>query len=102
MMTRAFGQTLLSLSLWQSGESVLTRIWSYINYPFKIGNFEISLASLVIGVVVLVVAIIISRGLRSFMERRMVARVNLDPGIQYTVLRLIHYLVITLGILFAL
>jgi potassium-dependent mechanosensitive channel len=101
MMTRAFGQTLLSLSLWQ-GESVLTRIWSYINYKFTIGNFEISLASLVIGIVVLVVAIIISRGLRSFMERRMAARVKLDPGIQYTVLRLIHYLVITLGLLFAL
>jgi potassium-dependent mechanosensitive channel len=102
MMTRAFGQTLLGLSLWQGGESVLARIWSYINYPFKIGNFEVSLASLVIGGVVLVVAIIISRAVRSFMERRMAARVNLDPGIQYTVLRLIHYLVITLGTLFAL
>ena len=32
----------------------------------------------------------------------MVARKNLDPGIQYTVLRLIHYLAITLGVLFAL
>ena len=102
MMTRAFGQTLLSLSLWQGGESVVTRIWSYINHKFTIGNFEVSLASLVIGIVVLVVAIIISRAVRSFMERRMAARVRLDPGIQYTVLRLIHYLVITLGILFAL
>jgi len=101
MMTRAFGQNVLSLSLWQA-ESVLTRIWSYINHKFTIGNFEISLASLVIGVVVLVVAIIISRAVRSFMERRMAARVRLDPGIQYTVLRLIHYLVITLGVLFAL
>src|ERR1043165_2448947 len=102
MMTRAFGQTLLSLSLWQGGESVVTRIWSYINHKFTIGNFEVSLASLVIGIVVLVVAIIISRAVRSFMERRMAARVRLDPGIQYTVLRLIHYLVITLVILFAL
>src|SRR5689334_5505311 len=101
-MRGAFGQTLLSFLLWQ-GESVWRRIWhDYINYKFTIGNFEVSLASLVIGIAVFVVAIIISRTVRSFMERRMAARKNLDPGIQYTVLRLIHYLVITLGILFAL
>src|SRR5436853_7371189 len=103
-MTGAFGQTLLSLALWQAqdGQGVLNRIWYYINHKFAIGNFEISLLGLVEGIVVFVVAIIISRAVRSFMERRMAARVNLDPGIQYTVLRLIHYLVITLGVLFAL
>jgi small-conductance mechanosensitive channel len=80
----------------------LNRVWYYINYDFTIGNFKISLANLVIGIAIFVVAIIISRSVRSFMERRMAARANLDPGIQYTVLRLIHYLVITLGVLFAL
>jgi small-conductance mechanosensitive channel len=87
----------------QGGQSVWRSIWNdYLNYPFKIGNFEIRLSSLAIGVVIFVVAIIISRSVRAFMERRLVARANLDPGIQYTVLRLIHYLVITLGVLFAL
>lgn len=86
----------------QGSEDVLHRIWAYINQPFKIGNFEISIASLVIGVAIFALAIIISRMVRSFMERRLAARANLDPGIQYTVLRLIHYLVITLGVLFAL
>ena len=86
----------------QGGESLLERIWGYINHKFTIGNFEISLASFVIGLLVFIVAIIISRSIRAFMERRMVARARLDPGIQYTVLRLIHYIVITLGLLFAL
>jgi small-conductance mechanosensitive channel len=36
------------------------------------------------------------------MERRMAHHARLDPGIQYTVLRLIHYFVITVGMLFAL
>ena len=113
----SLGRTLLaSLWLWQTpsptaaapqptpqgGENLLARIWSYINHKFTIGNFEISLASFVIGLLLFVVAIIISRSIRAFMERRMVARARLDPGIQYTVLRLIHYVVITLGILFAL
>ncbi|MDT4896175.1 MAG: potassium-dependent mechanosensitive channel [Acidobacteriota bacterium] len=94
---------LLNFSLLlQSGEGVLRRIWNYINQPFTIGNFEIRLANVVIGIAIFAVAIIISRSVRSLMQRRMAARVNLDPGIQYTVLRLIHYLVITLGLLFAL
>ena len=78
------------------------RVWRYINYKFTVGNFEISAASIVIGVAVFVAAVIISRSVRSFMERRLASRAHLDPGIQYTVLRLIHYLVITFGVLFAL
>jgi small-conductance mechanosensitive channel len=86
----------------QANESVLRRIWNYINYDFTVGNFKFSLANVVLGVAIFTAAVIISRSVRSLMERRMAARVNLDPGIQYTVLRLIHYLVITLGALFAL
>jgi potassium efflux system protein len=102
-MIGTFSQTpLLNLSLLLQGENLLRRIWNYINQPFTIGNFEIRLANVVIGIAIFAAAIIISRSVRSLMERRMAARVNLDPGIQYTVLRLIHYLVITLGVLFAL
>src|ERR1044071_2046547 len=102
-MTGALSQTpLLSLSLLWQGENWLRRVWNYINQPFQIGNFEIRLTNVVIGVAIFAVAVIISRSVRSLMERRMATRVNLDPGIQYTVLRLIHYLVITLGVLFAL
>lgn len=102
-MTGALSQTpLLSLSLLFQGENWLRRVWNYINQPIFIGNFEIRLTNVVIGIAIFAAAIIISRSVRSLMERRMAARINLDPGIQYTVLRLIHYLVITLGVLFAL
>lgn len=102
-MVGAISQTpLLIFSLLQNGENVLQRMWRYINHKFTVGNFEISLASVVIGVVVFIVAIIVSRSIRAFMERRMAGRARLDPGIQYTILRLIHYVVIALGVLFAL
>jgi potassium efflux system protein len=102
-MGEAFSQTpLLYLTLLLQGENWLRRIWNYVNHKFVIGNFEISLANLVIAIAIFTAAIIISRSVRSFMERRLASRASLDPGIQYTVLRLIHYLVITLGILFAL
>jgi small-conductance mechanosensitive channel len=102
-MAEALSQTpLLNLALLLQGENWLRRVWNYINQPFHIGTFEIRLTNVVIGIVIFAAAIIISRSVRSLMERRMAARINLDPGIQYTVLRLIHYLVITLGVLFAL
>jgi small-conductance mechanosensitive channel len=95
-------QQLKPLPTLQGSEDGLNSVWYYINHEFTIGNFKISLANLVIGIAIFVVAIIISRSVQSFMERRMAARAHLDPGIQYTILRLIHYLVITLGVLFAL
>ena len=88
--------------LLQECESVFQRTWGYVNYKFKVGNFEISLANLVIAIFVMLIAIFISRSVRSLMERRMAARAHVDPGIQYTMLRLVHYLVITLGVLFSL
>ena len=104
-MVEALNQMpLLNLSLWQLQDagSVFERIWYYVNHKFTIGKFEISLANVVIGVLIFVVAVLISRSMRSFMERRMARHARLDPGIQYTVLRLIHYFVITIGVLFAL
>ncbi|HVG32648.1 MAG TPA: mechanosensitive ion channel domain-containing protein [Pyrinomonadaceae bacterium] len=97
------------LWLWQDQQAAQTsdtslwgRIWHYIDYDFKFGKIVLSLSSLVQGLVVLLLAIIISRYLRSFIERRMAGRKHIDPGIQYTVLRLVHYFFITVGLLFAL
>lgn len=102
-VNQAGGPILMSALLWlQDGQSVLGRIWSYINYKFTIGNFSVSVTSLVIGVAIFLVALLISRGLQSFLQRRMAQRGNIDPGIQYTIFRLAHYVVITLGVLFAL
>src|SRR5947209_7360502 len=104
MVEALWQMPLLNLSLWQlqDARSVFERIWYYVNHKFTIGKFEISLANVVIGVLIFVVAVLISRSMRSFMERRMARHARLDPGIQYTVLRLIHYFVITIGVLFAL
>jgi potassium-dependent mechanosensitive channel len=101
-MLGTLSQTSLPFLSLLQGENWLRRFWNYVNQPFHIGNFEIRLTNVVIGIAIFAVAILISRSVRSLMERRMAHRVNLDPGIQYTILRLIHYLVITLGALFAL
>ena len=96
-------QLLMSVALWQQDyQNVLERIWSYINHKFTIGNISVSLSSLVMGVVIFLLALIVSHFLQSYLQRRMEQRGHIDPGIRYTIFRLAHYLIITLGILFAL
>jgi potassium efflux system protein len=92
----------MSVALWQDHQNVLERMWSYINYKFTIGNISVSLSSLVLGVLIFILALIVSRALQSYLQRRMEQRGNIDPGIQYTIFRLSHYLIITLGLLFSL
>ncbi|HEX8179009.1 MAG TPA: mechanosensitive ion channel domain-containing protein [Pyrinomonadaceae bacterium] len=93
------------LLLWQTGADGWGRIWSYLHIAtrkFEIGNFTISLVTLFIAVLVLFVAFTLSRVLRSFLTPRLAARTHLDPGVQYTILRLTHYVIITVGVLTAL
>ncbi len=95
------GTWALMTLLLQDMQNYLKQLWSYINHKFTIGNFEISLSSVVLGVAMLLIAMIVSRSLRSFLQRRMEGRKRLDPGLQYTLLRLIHYFIVVVGILIA-
>jgi small-conductance mechanosensitive channel len=74
----------------------------YVNYTWKVGNFPFSIASLVLGLAIVLVAVLVSRYLRSFVERRMSRHKHLDPGVQFTILRLVHYLIMVVGVFTAL
>ena len=93
-----------SAVVWQGDENVLQRLWRlsepvrfYANYTWKVGNFPFSIASLALGLAIVLVAVFVSRYLRSFVERRMSRHKHLDPGLQFTILRLVHYLIMTVG-----
>ncbi|MFL6281534.1 MAG: mechanosensitive ion channel family protein [Pyrinomonadaceae bacterium] len=99
----------LAAVLWQADENVLQRLWRwsepvrfYVNYTWKVGNFPFSIASLAFGLVIVVASVLVSRYLRSFVERRMSRHKHLDPGVQFTILRLVHYIIMTLGVFTAL
>jgi small-conductance mechanosensitive channel len=86
----------------ESGFELLKRIWSYIDHKFLIGNISVSLTSLVFGLIVFVVALFFSRTLSAVLDRRIAKRPNIDLGLRYTIVRLIKYLIITIGVLVAL
>jgi small-conductance mechanosensitive channel len=103
-----FGICSLGLALWQQDENVLQRLWrwteplrNYVNFKWALGNFEFSVASIVISVFILLVAVFVSRYLRAFIEGRMARHKHLDPGVQFTILRLVHYFIVAVGVVFA-
>jgi small-conductance mechanosensitive channel len=81
----------------------MIRFWNnYLNQKLEIGDtLKISVASLIGGALVLFAAWLLSRTIRRFLEGRLAARTHLDPGLQFTLLRLTHYVILTLGIVFA-
>jgi potassium-dependent mechanosensitive channel len=92
----------LYLTLWLQGDSPLRRVWFFLNRKFTVGNIEVSATSLVLGTIVFVIALGVARSVSALLQRRIATRANLDPGIRYTVARLAHYLLITVGLLLAL
>ncbi|MCA1566753.1 MAG: mechanosensitive ion channel [Acidobacteria bacterium] len=81
----------------------MIRFWNnYLNQKLEIGDtLKISVASLIMGVLILFASWVVSRMLRRLFESRLAARTHLDPGLQFTLLRLTHYVIITLGIILA-
>lgn len=94
---------LLTLAVaWQDTGSVLWRIWEYINHKFSFGNIQVSLSGLVIGLIVLILTLTVGRSASTLLDRRLAKRSHIDPGLRYTIARLVNYLVVTVGILIAL
>ena len=85
-------------------QSLLESILYVVTYQIPIaagGEMRISIASLTAALITIAFTFYASRILRGLLERRLRGRVA-DSGISYTIQRLLHYVVLTLGILFAL
>jgi len=94
--------TTQSFLLIQEVGNVLTRLWSYLTREFQLGQIKVSVASVVVGALVLTITIIIAGSGSKLLERRIASRRHIDPGLRYTIARLVKYFLMTIGILVAL
>jgi small-conductance mechanosensitive channel len=87
-----------------STRGVLDRIYEYLTYPIiPNSNYQISILSLLMFGVVLFVSLFLSRMIRKFLDKRVLPRFShIDSGFKYTLLRVLHYVIIFLGVLYAL
>jgi len=88
--------------VWQDTGSLLQRTWSYVNYKFTLGNLQVSLTSLLIGLALLILTLVISRTISSLLDRRLERQKHIDPGLRYTIARLLRLSLVTIGVLAAL
>jgi len=92
----------VSSLFWQDGSAVVTRLWSYLTQQFTFGRITVSASSIVIGAVVLALTIVIARTGSRFIDRQIAAKRHIDPGLRYTIVRLVRYALMTVGIMVAL
>ncbi len=93
----------LTTLLMQDTSGVIQRIWRFMTYRFVDSqNIKISVARLVAGILLLILALYLSGRISSFIETRIAKGQHLDPGLRYTIARLLRYLLVTFGVLFVL
>ena len=85
--------------LLQDSDGLLARVWDYLTFRFTFGRITVSISSLIVGAVVLTVTLGLARYLSAFVDGRLKLRKHIDAGLRYTILRLIRYVVITIGVL---
>lgn len=90
------------IALLQDNWNVVRRVWTWITYQFTFGRITVSVSSLVIGLVVLILTFSIARAASSLLDRRLAKRQHIDPGLRYTISRLVRYVVILVGVLLSL
>jgi small-conductance mechanosensitive channel len=86
----------------QGAPNAIQRIWYYLNHRVIFGNFELSVTSVVLGILTIWVALTISGMARRVLQSRFKALLRLDSGLRYTLLRLLHYVILAVGFLLAL
>jgi potassium-dependent mechanosensitive channel len=92
----------LAILFWQDFAGILARLLDFLTRQFTFGRIIVSISSVIIGALVFVVTILIARYSSTFFDRRIARREHIDPGLRYTICRLIRYVVITIGTLIAL
>lgn len=82
--------------------NILNEIRQIIEYPlFVMNQRPITITSILVGLVIILAFVILSRGLRRVIKTRLFPRYKLDQGIQLAILKVLHYLMMGLGIIVA-
>ena len=93
---------LISISSILQDRAIIASVWAYLTRQFTFGRITVSASSLLLGVLVVLITIFVSRWASSLLDRRLANRRHLDPGLRYTICRLAKYVVVTIGMLVAL
>lgn len=81
---------------------MIKEIGQVIEYPlFYLNQRPITITAIVVGLIILLIFVLISRGLRRILSTRLFPKYKLDKGIELAILKILHYLMVGLGIIVA-
>ncbi len=79
----------------------LNKLRGILEYSLTLGGSKITLMGIIQVILVIIVFLMISRVLRRFLQRRILPRFKLAESAQFVMLRLIHYILVVIGLLLA-
>ncbi len=91
-----------AIAVFQDARSPFRRIWDDILNHSILGNEDLTAVRILAGILILIFALFLSRRTSRFLERRIAKRSYIDPGLRYTIARLVSYVLIVIGVLSAL
>ncbi len=94
--------TLFSMVQLQEAYGIVAHVWSYLTRQFTFGRITVSVSSVIIGAIVIVLTMFVARSGSALLERRLTNQRHIDPGLKYTIGRLVKYSLWTIGVLLAL
>ena len=88
-----------AIFLWLDVFDLFRRIWSVLTFRLiDSPNMKVTVFRLIIGITLLVVVLVLSGKLSALLDRRIAKRTHIDPGLRYTIARLLRYLVLVIGL----
>lgn len=85
------------LLLIQDWTVILARIWDYLTKQFTFGRITVSVSGFITAFATILITIFVARWSTVLIERRMSNRRYIDPGMRYTICRLVKYVIIVIG-----
>ncbi|MFC1779420.1 mechanosensitive ion channel family protein [Thermodesulfobacteriota bacterium] len=79
-------------------------LWENINYYykdfvlFKIQDVGITISHLMVAIIAVLVSLVVSKIVRSSLRNHVFKKINIDEGLEYTLLRFLHFLILFIGI----
>jgi len=65
---------------------------------FKIQDVGITISHIVVAIISFLLALLVSRLVRGLIRKRLARKFQLDPGLEYALLRVTHYLILVIGV----
>ncbi|HKL27342.1 MAG TPA: mechanosensitive ion channel domain-containing protein [Desulfuromonadales bacterium] len=79
-------------------------LWDNINYYFKefvlfkIQDVGITISHLAVAVIAILLSLLMSKLVRSTLQKQLFKKIEIDQGLEYALLRFIHYVILVVGV----